>query len=132
MADKKTEVKDVKEEIVDKEIKSTEEVKETEVKSEKVEVKTENKVEDKQNTIQRIPDVEYIGDDVWKLLCRESSKSEGYIRSTKVMNVEYGCLIQVSTQQKNSDGTYAVAEALQYVPNIQVNSEGKLDKITRL
>ena len=50
------------------------------------------------------------------LLCKASSKSEGWMKSTKAMYVDEGCVVQVTTQQRNPDGSYAVAEALTYVP----------------
>ena len=38
------------------------------------------------------------------------------MKSTKAMYVDEGCVVQVTTQQRNPDGSYAVAEALTYVP----------------
>lgn len=54
--------------------------------------------------------------DRWVLICKASSDSEGWMRSTKAMNVIGGCLIQVSTH--TSEG---VAEALTFVPNTYVS-----------
>ena len=60
--------------------------------------------------------------DVWRLLCKASSKKEGWMKSTKVMEVEHddpgarGCLVQVTTQQRNPDGSYAVSEAVAFIP----------------
>jgi len=63
-------------------------------------------------------DLKVYGDgDTFKLLCKASSEKEGWMKSTKVMNVYGGCVVQVTTQQRNPDGTYAVAEALTFVPN---------------
>jgi hypothetical protein len=43
------------------------------------------------------------------------------MKSTKAMHIEgMGCLVQVSTQQRNQDGSYAVAEALTWVPGMGV------------
>jgi len=65
-----------------------------------------------------ISDLKVYGDgDTFKLLCKASSEKEGWMKSTKVMNVYGGCVVQVTTQQRNHDGTYAVAEALTFVPN---------------
>ena len=65
-----------------------------------------------------ISDLKVYGDgDTFKLLCKASSEKEGWMKSTKVMNVYGGCVVQVTTQQRNPDGTYAVAEALTFVPN---------------
>ena len=35
----------------------------------------------------------------------------------KICNLPNGRLVQVSTQQRNQDGSYAVAEALTFVPD---------------
>lgn len=73
-----------------------------------------------------IKDLEVYGDgDTFALLCKASSQAEGWMKSTKVCNVDQGCIVQVTTQQMNPDGSYAVAEALTYVPgmNLDKNSE---------
>lgn len=73
-----------------------------------------------------ISDLQVYGDgDTFHLLCKASSQSQGWMKSTKVANVTGGCIVQVTTQQKNPDGSYAVAEALTYVPgvNIDLNNE---------
>lgn len=73
-----------------------------------------------------ISDLVVYGDgDTFALLCKASSKEQGWMKSTKVCNVYNGCIVQVTTQQKNPDGSYALAEALSYVPgiNIDTNSE---------
>ena len=84
-----------------------------------------------------IPDLKVFGDgDTFRLLCKASSKDQGWMKSTKVMNVPGGCVVQVTTQQKNEDGTYAVAEALTYVPGVHITDskvrlgEGVLLKAT--
>jgi hypothetical protein len=43
------------------------------------------------------------------------------MKSTKVCNLPSGCIVQVTTQQKNPDGSYAVAEALTYVSGINMD-----------
>ena len=68
-----------------------------------------------------IPDLQVYGDgDSFALLCKASSKEQGWMKSTKVCNVPGGCIVQVTTQQKNPDGSYAVAEALTFVPNVHI------------
>lgn len=68
-----------------------------------------------------ISDLTVYGDgDTFALLCKASSKEQGWMKSTKVCNVPGGCIVQVTTQQKNSDGSYSVAEALTYVPGVQM------------
>ena len=69
--------------------------------------------------------------DMFQLLCKASSKKEGWMKSTKALHIDnVGCLVQVSTQQRNSDGSYALAEALSFVPGANIltetNLEGKL------
>jgi hypothetical protein len=71
-----------------------------------------------------IPDLQVYGDgDTFALLCKASSQSQGWMKSTKVCNVPGGCIVQVTTQQRNPDGSYAVAEALTYVPNVHIDTE---------
>lgn len=78
----------------------------------------------------QVSDLEVYGNgDLFELLSKASSKEEGWMKSTKVMPVtnglppsadDYGaligCLVQVTTQQRNEDGSYVVAEALTFVP----------------
>jgi hypothetical protein len=72
-------------------------------------------------TRMNVPDVEVFGDgDLWQLLCKASSQSEGWMKSTKAMQVHDGCLVQVTTQQRNPDGSYSLAEAVTYVPGVRV------------
>ena len=69
-----------------------------------------------------ISDLKVYGDgDTWRLLCKASSTDEGWMKSTKVCNAPGGCVVQVTTQQLNHDGTSAVAEALTYVPGVQID-----------
>jgi len=58
--------------------------------------------------------------DMFRLLCKASSLSEGWMKSTKALEVASGCLVQVTTQQRNPDGSYAVAEALAFIPGVRV------------
>lgn len=67
-----------------------------------------------------VKDVVMFGDDLFKLLSKASSKEEGWMKSTKGMQVYNGVVIQVSTQQQNPDGSYAVAEAVTFVPNVEI------------
>ena len=77
-------------------------------------------VTDSKDLKKKVNDVEVFGDpDKWQLLCKASSKSQGWMKSTKVLETPYGCLIQVSTQQKNPDGSYALAEAVTFVPDLK-------------
>ena len=59
-----------------------------------------------------VPDLVIYGNgDLWRLLCKASSKAEGWMKSTKVMQLDFGCLVQVTTQQGDN-----VAESIAYVP----------------
>ena len=76
---------------------------------------------DIEGTKENVPDVKVVGDgDMFKLLCKASSEKEGWMKSTKAMTVAGGAVVQVTTQQRNPDGSYAVAEALAYVPGVKV------------
>lgn len=66
-----------------------------------------------------VKDIQVVGDsDMFKLLCKASSEKEGWMKSTKAMETSHGCLVQVTTQQRNPDGSYSVAEALTFVPGV--------------
>ena len=67
-----------------------------------------------------VPDIIVYGNgDLFKLLSKASSQREGWMKSTKAIEIPHvGCLVQVTTQQRNPDGSYAVAEALQFVPGV--------------
>ena len=73
-----------------------------------------------------IKDIKIFGDgDTFKLLCKASPNAQGWMKSTKVCNVGDNCLVQVSTQQKNADGSYALAEALEFVPHFNIRDDDK-------
>lgn len=76
--------------------------------------------------------VTYGIDDTFRLLCKASSQQEGWMKSTKVCNVPEGCIVQATTQQKNPDGSYAVAEALTYVPNTHIDIESNPRKLVKI
>lgn len=70
---------------------------------------------------QNVKDIKVVGNgDMFRLLCKASSENEGWMKSTKACEVPGGCIVQVTTQQKNPDGSYAVAEALTYVPFVKI------------
>lgn len=71
-----------------------------------------------------VKDIVVVGNgDMFSLLCKASSQAEGWMKSTKAMQTFAGCLVQVTTQQRNPDGSYAVAEALAFVPDVQIVSD---------
>ena len=70
---------------------------------------------------QNVKDSKVVGNgDTVRLICKASSEDEGWMKSTKACEIaEVGCLVQVTTQQRNPDGSYAIAEALTFVPNVK-------------
>lgn len=59
--------------------------------------------------------------DVWELVCKASSKAQGWMKSTKRMKVPGGWLYQVTTEHRAggvaSGYVTACAEALAFVPD---------------
>lgn len=69
-----------------------------------------------------VSDLSVVGNgDMFQLLCKASSQKEGWMKSTKAMQAGDGCLVQVTTQQRNPNGSYAVAEALTFVPGVYIH-----------
>lgn len=62
---------------------------------------------------QNVSDLKVFGDgDTFKLICKASSEAEGWMKSTKAMQIDgLGCVVQVTTQQNDH-----VAEAVTFVP----------------
>ncbi len=64
----------------------------------------------------KISDLEVVGNgDSFQLLCKASSKSGQWMKSAKAYQVAEGCIVQVTTQNKDN-----VAEALVFVPNARI------------
>lgn len=71
-----------------------------------------------------VKDICFVGNgDLFQLLCKASSQAEGWMKSTKAMEVPDGCVVQVTTHQRNHDGTNSVAEALTYVPGVMITDD---------
>ena len=72
-----------------------------------------------------VPDIQFYGNgDTWQLICKASSTSEGWMKSTKAMQVgEKGCLVQVTTQQGDN-----ISEAVTYVPGATIRLIAPGDK----
>lgn len=72
---------------------------------------------DSNGTKKNVPDVAFWGNgDSFKLICKAHSKSEGWMKSTKAMEIEgVGCVVQVTTQQGEN-----VSEALTFVPGVKI------------
>lgn len=66
------------------------------------------------------PDIVVTGNpDVWSLICKASSKNQGWMKSTKAMQLPAGCVIQVTSEFRGADGAIVTcAEALTFVPGI--------------
>lgn len=102
---------------------------------------------------ENVSDLVIWGDgDMFKLLCKASSKAQGWMKSTKACEIEgVGCIVQVTTQQKNETNfhpltgndngngglevdaarpaaDYSLAEAVTFVPGVKIletkNDEG--------
>lgn len=73
-----------------------------------------------------VKDIVFWGNgDLFKLISKASSQNEGWMKSTKAMHVGNGVVVQVTTQQRNPDGSYAIAEALTFVPTACIHEEKK-------
>lgn len=87
-------------------------------------------VQNIEDAMKKVSDIKVVGDgDTFKVLCKASSDSQGWMKSTKVCNLPNGCLVQVSTQQRNLDGSYAVAEALTFVPDVNMDESKSFNGI---
>ena len=66
---------------------------------------------------ENVKDIQFWGDgDTFKLICKAHSKAEGWLKSTKAMEIEgVGCVVQVTTQQGDK-----VAEAVTFVPKVKI------------
>ena len=79
---------------------------------------------DASTSAKNVPDIIRFGNpDAWQLICKASSAAEGWMKSTKAMEVTQGCLIQVTTQQRNPDGSCVVAESVTFVPGLRIIGE---------
>jgi hypothetical protein len=77
---------------------------------------------DVSGTRKNVPDVKVVGNgDMFRLLCKASSQNEGWMKSSKAMEIAgVGCVVQVTTQQKNPDGSYSVSDAVTFVPGVKI------------
>ena len=68
-----------------------------------------------------VKDIVFWGNgDTFQLISKASSEAEGWMKSTKAMKCGKDVVIQVTTQQKNPDGSYSVAEALTTAHNKKI------------
>lgn len=76
-----------------------------------------------------ISDLKVFGNgDLFELICKASSNEQGWMKSTKAMQTPHGCVVQVTTQQRNIDLSYAVAEALTFVPGVSIKVDDNGNK----
>jgi len=86
-------------------------------------------------TRENVNDLKVFGDgDAFRLLFKASSEAEGWMKSTKALQIcGVGCVVQVTTQQINPDGSYALSDAVTFVPGVEIindaNSGRKLVKM---
>ena len=64
-----------------------------------------------------ISDLKVFGNgDTFQLICKASSTEQGWMKSTKAMEIEgVGCIVQVTTQQGHN-----IAEAITFVPGVKI------------
>lgn len=72
---------------------------------------------DANGATKNVKDIVFWGNgDTFKLISKASSAAEGWMKSTKAMEVEgVGCVVQVTTQQGDN-----IAEALTFVPGVKI------------
>ena len=73
---------------------------------------------DQNGATKNVKDIVFFGDgDTFKLICKASSQNEGWMKSTKAMQIDgVGCVVQVTTQQGDN-----VSEALAFVTNCSIS-----------
>ena len=61
--------------------------------------------------------------DAWRLLAKASSKFQGWMKSTKAMDVRGGIVLQVTTEHRHPDGhVTACAESVCFVPGVSMET----------
>lgn len=82
------------------------------------------------STTKNVKDIVFWGNgDTFKLISKASSEAEGWMKSTKAMQAGTSVVIQVTTQQRNPDGSYSLAEALTTVPNATITTLYNVDDV---
>ena len=68
------------------------------------------------------PSVVFVGNrDLWHLLSEASSEAQGWIKSSKAMEIPgVGCVVRVTTREEDAMGAVSVAEALTFVPGVEI------------
>ena len=71
-----------------------------------------------------VSDIQVFGGDLFKLLSKASSEAEGWMKSTKAMEIPgIGAVVQVTTQQKNLDGTYSISDSTSTVYGVKLEED---------
>jgi len=73
----------------------------------------------------KVSDIVVVGNgDTMQILCKASSEEQGWMKSAKAMEIKsVGCLVQFTTQQRNIDGTYSVAETSSFLPGTKLRPD---------
>lgn len=74
------------------------------------------------NAQSKVSDIAVVGNgDTFRLLCKASSKKQGWMKSSKAMEIPgVGCVVQTTTQQINPDGSSSLADAICFVPSVKI------------
>tara|TARA_S200002703_G_scaffold4693_2_gene5809 strand:+ start:2774 stop:3106 length:333 start_codon:yes stop_codon:yes gene_type:complete len=68
--------------------------------------------------------IDTIGDtDMFEVLNSFRDPNEGFERALLAKQVRGGCLVAVTTRQRNPDGSHAVSDALAFVPNVTIGPD---------
>lgn len=70
--------------------------------------------------------------DAWELLCKASSKEQGWMKSTKVMEIgKKGIMMQVTTEFRVNGVVTSCAEAIQFLEGVRIQRDGngKIEKL---
>lgn len=51
------------------------------------------------------------------------ARTESWSNSTKAMQLPTGCIVQVTNEQRQADGTWVAAEALAFAPGVSIHEE---------
>ena len=82
-------------------------------------------VVDSKDLQDKVSDVEIFGNvDLFKLATKDSSRSQGWKKTTKIMNTAMGAVVKVTTQHKDN-----ITDAVTYVPNENYDFEKQLWKL---
>lgn len=61
--------------------------------------------------------------DLWVCVGKASSQKGGWMKTTKVLRLEFCFLVQTETQQRNPDGSWSLSQAIVHVPYTEARRE---------